>query len=392
MEAAEFRAAVTGSSSDIFQKASNPQQVIQQKQQRNSSTGNAAAAVTSTSAAVGSPFRSNSLQLPDPASAQPGSNLDLRKRSCPNTAQREQQQHPTIHEDHTDDDDSGSNSNSNSRRQQQQRAVEKASVEAMAAAIAKHDVDSATVSAIHYGRSDSVPVNAVSIVQNASSSSSSYRGGSGGGGGRSPSIPAGRSVSNNSSSSGSNDPDLLLLIQQQQQQQQQKQQRSRVPLRKRMASDTDLLLSLGSRGASGAEQERQLRMASVIASASRTDDELQQQQQSSSRRSSSNVQGKFIKSGSGSRLFVNSGVEMPPGPASPSAAGATSGGGSGLTLGLAASAAGGNGGVSNNGNNPGAPTSPSRRTLDQVKAIAKSNVHLSGFHFFSQLRRSSTAD
>ncbi len=391
MEAAEFRAAVTGSSSDIFQKASNPQQVIQQKQQRNSSTGNAAAAAASTSAAVGSPFRSNSLQLPDPASAQPGSNLDLRKRSCPNTAQREQQQHPTIHEDHTDDDDSGSNGNS-SRRQQQQRAVEKASVEAMAAAIAKHDVDSATVSAIHYGRSDSVPVNAVSIVQNASSSSSSsYRGGSGGGGGRSPSIPAGRSVSNNSSSSGSNDPDLLLLIQQQQQQQQ-KQQRSRVPLRKRMASDTDLLLSLGSRGASGAEQERQLRMASVIASASKTDDELQQQQSSSSRRSSSNVQGKFIKSGSGSRLFVNSGVEMPPGPASPSAAGATSGGGSGLTLGVAASAAGGNGGVSNNGSNPGAPTSPSRRTLDQAKA--KGNqiyVWISLFFLFPH-RRSSTAD
>ena len=75
---------------------------------------------------------------------------------------------------------------------------------------------------------------------------------------------------------------------------------------------------------------------------------------------------------------------MPPGPASPSAAGATSGGGgSGLTLGVAASAAGGNGGVSNNGSNPGAPTSPSRRTLDQVKSkIQRQSKFTSGFHFF----------
>ncbi len=60
MEAAEFRAAVTGSATDIFQKATNPQQVILNQQQQKLQLQ------------LGSPYhRSNSLQLPN--ADQPGS-------------------------------------------------------------------------------------------------------------------------------------------------------------------------------------------------------------------------------------------------------------------------------------------------------------------------------
>lgn len=206
-EAARFRLAViSGSSGDLFQKVSNPQQVIQQKQQER-----------------GSPFRSNSLQLPEQTNS-PGNSGELRKRSCPNTSAQQQQQHPTIHEDsdHNQQDDD--------------------EVSAMATAIHRHDTA--------FRRCESMPATTTTGAATTTLSSSSS--------GRS------RSSSSSNSKRSSVEPDAVgggdfTQLQDERQLQQRK------LLRKRMASDTDLWTSVGAQRRE--QDERYLRMASVAAAA-----------------------------------------------------------------------------------------------------------------------------
>lgn len=78
----EFKAAVTSSQMDIFQKAQNPQQVLVQRSVGGSSKDSPGGGNTAGGSRY-SPLRSNSLKLL-PESGKP-LDQDLRKRSCPDT-------------------------------------------------------------------------------------------------------------------------------------------------------------------------------------------------------------------------------------------------------------------------------------------------------------------